>query len=41
MLVAPDVRELSPWHTAPTARTPAHRGGIYLKGKEPTIALEP
>jgi hypothetical protein len=41
MLVAPEVRELSPWHTGPMARTPGSRGGIYPKDVEPHITLDP
>jgi hypothetical protein len=41
MLVAPDVRPLSPWHSAPLARTPKYRGGVYINDVQPNITLYP
>ncbi|MGE0796813.1 MAG: TauD/TfdA family dioxygenase [Lautropia sp.] len=40
MLVAPDIRALSPWFAAPMARTPRHRGGVYMDAA-PNITLYP
>jgi hypothetical protein len=40
MTVAPEARKISPWHTAPTARTPGSRFEVYLGRAKPSISVE-